>query len=186
MVGGNCIKFVWYIATPWGNCVCPTQIFIFATFQIFSLSKEANSNVCTVMPKWYQKCPWNSQDMLYIKQTQIILPIHTCQEVHSIHQEFIPLCIMCTNCSGTKKPVKWWCRNHQRHDRLPLDQTTLSVQSLWVRSAGSHLLFPSRPAPLLQRTMNDLITCRLQYLYHQTKAASNIQVSYSSGNLWLE
>lgn len=67
------------------------------------LVKEANSNVCEMMPKWYQKCPWNSQDMLYIKQVQIILPLHTCQEVHSIHQEFIPLCIMCTNCSGTKK-----------------------------------------------------------------------------------
>lgn len=110
---------------------------------------------------------------------------HVSQKLHSIYQEFNPHFIMQTNCSGTK-PEKWRCRNHQNHDRLPLARTTLSVQSLWVRFAASHLLFPSRPAPPLQRTMNDLITCRLQYLYHQTKVASHIQVSYSSGNLWTE
>lgn len=54
---------------------------------------------------------------------------HVIQKPPSIYLEFNPHFIMQANCSGTK-PAKWRCRNHQNRDRLPLAQTTLSVQSL--------------------------------------------------------
>lgn len=48
-------------------CLPNTNIH-FDRFQICSLSKEANCNVCAVMPKWYQKSTRNSHTILYIKQ----------------------------------------------------------------------------------------------------------------------